>query len=540
MSAVRTTCPFCLCGCESVVTAGHQYRMEYPADARVNRGRLCPRGNSASLVVDHPKRLAYPLLDGREVSWDRAMSYCRDALSVSKPEELAIVYSRGLTEAEVRLVRGFARSQGTGNLVCGYIEPGNCFVRRLKGVKAATLNDVRAAKTMLLVGDAFSTSPVAAGPMVEARYKDRKNRLIVIDCIKTRQAGFAHLFLEVKPGTEPFALVGIAALLDRALAGVDVARLASLSGIEQQQLEQAAAMLGNGPGFVGSSTSLGRNAYPVLHSLASQLVALKAGMPFTGFTEARVPEGEMSFGQLRQAAGEERVKSLFWFGGMYPYSYPELFPEATKLEHRVATSIFRPERAIPGLVLPVPSELEKESVGHSYWGEVNRHAVAAPCSGSRTVGRILGELASVAETPEKPLPAAGVEEALKMAAGAAATHVPGPGPVLVGEKKAIGIGGLYEAEADVCVNPTAAQGLGVVKGSCVVLTTQTGTGEFLVHLTDAVPAGVLSIGVNRHGNRALFPLEFDAAGTAAMPPVRAEIRRSATVPRPAPETRAIA
>ena len=85
MSAVRTTCPFCLNGCESIVTSDYQFRMEYPQDAAVNKGRLCPRGNSASIVVDHPKRLAYPLLDGKEVSWDHAMQYMSSAMAAAKP-----------------------------------------------------------------------------------------------------------------------------------------------------------------------------------------------------------------------------------------------------------------------------------------------------------------------------------------------------------------------------------------------------------------------------------------------------------------------
>ncbi|MCX6844118.1 MAG: hypothetical protein NTX53_17785 [candidate division WOR-3 bacterium] len=535
MNAVRTTCPFCRNGCESIVTSDYQFRMEYPPDSTVNKGRLCPRGNSASIVVDHPKRLAYPLLDGKEVGWDQAMQYCREALAAAKPEDIAVVYSRGLTEAEVRLAWGFARAVGTPNLVCGYVEPDNCFQYGLAGVKAATMDEVKTARTTLLVGDVFNTSPVAAGPMLEARYADRKNRLIVIDSIRTRQAGQAHVFLQVRPGTEVFALLGMVGSLDKGL-GIDVDESAVLSGVGARQLADAAQMLLGGPSFVGSAMHLGRVYHPVQHSLVSQLVAVKAGATFMGFGEARVPFGKMGFEEFRGQAGSGSIKAVFWFGGMYPYSYPELMPElADHVQFRVATSIFRPESALPGLVLPVPSELEKESTGQSYWGVVSRHPVAAAFSGARPLARILGDLASVSEEEPAAVPEKTVDEAVKLTQVASA----GPGAddfVLLGEKRASGIGGFYDVEAEIRLSAPDAARLGVGDGEYVQVESATGRAEFEVRVTAAVPKGVMSVGVNAHRNRALFPMANDTvSGQTLIAPVPVHVAKSARTSKPAVE-----
>jgi anaerobic selenocysteine-containing dehydrogenase len=284
---------------------------------------------------------------------------------------------------------------------------------------------------------------------------------------------------------------------------------------------------------------LGRVYHPVQHSLMSQLVATKAGATFMGFGEARVPFGKTGFEEFRQQAGSGSLKTVFWFGGMYPYSYPELMPELSKVALRVSTSIFRPEMALPGLVLPVPSELEKESTGHSYWGEVSRHPVAAAYNGARPLARILVELATVTEQPVEPMPEAGAREAVAMALAALSGHQQAPagaGFCLLGEKRASGIGGFYDAEDEIRLSARDAAKLGVGNGQHVRVESASGKAEFEVRVTAAVPEGVISIGVNAHRNRALFPLAQDAAsGETVIAPAQVQVVKSAMVSKPAVE-----
>ncbi len=542
MEPKRTTCPFCLNGCESaVVFDGYQYRMEYVADGKVNMGKLCPRGNSANVIVDHPKRLSYPLLGGQETTWTSALEQAKGWLASMGPEQVAVVYGRGLTDQELRLVAGFAKAVGTKKLVCGHVEPENSFNYRIEGVKPASLDQIREAKAMLLVGDVFMTSPVAAGPMIDARYADRSNRLVVIDSLKTRQCGFAHVFIQVHPGTEPFALMALAGMLDKKLKGVDKEKLAGLAGADMALLEAAAKILGSGAtGFVGSAMHMGRVRYPILHSLASQLVAQKAGFSFTGFGEARLPLGTMSFLKLRQEVEAGTVRMLFWFGGLYPYSYPELVPEFGRIEHSVATSIFRPESALPGYVLPVPSELEKESVGRSYWGEVSRHPVATPYSGTRAVSWIIEQLWTGVGPADfaAPGPAKTADVVSRVADAAARYSAPEAEWLLVGEKKAIGIKGIYDPEDWTRLNPADAAKLGVTDESYVRVESETSSGEYRVHVSGDVPAGVLVVGANRHANRAMFPLVTGELDDPVSPPAPAKVTKSVRLATPAAEAKA--
>ena len=543
MSTTRTTtCPFCLNGCTSGVSFdGYQYRMDYAVDAHVNRGRLCPRGNSASIVVDHPKRLSYPLLDGRETTWQQAGELVRRWLRAAGAGGLAIVYSRGRAADEVRRLHGLARELGTPYLACGHVEPENAFNHRLAGVEDATLEDVQSAKATLLVGDVFNTSPVASWRMLEARYADRKNRLVVVDSLRTRQSGFAHVFVQVRPGTEPFALLALAALLDRKLSGVDVDRHAALAGVERGLLETAAkALEPKTPGFVGSAMHPGRVRHPALHSLASQLVARAAKKPFTGFRETALPFGPTGFSSLREAVAAGKVKMLFWTGGLYPGSYHELMPELDKVEHRVATAIFVPDPPIPGLVLPLTAELERSSVGGSYWGEVKRSPVASPFSGSRGFADVLGLLGRAEEADVAAPKPESVEAVVAMAAGAVAAERASDGWLLVGEKKAIGIRGFFDDEETILVNAADAGRLEVDDEDYVAVKGPVAEAAFQVHVSRQVPPGVLCVGTNVHRNRALFPLGVDpATGETVVGPVRVEVEKAGVKVGPASETRAV-
>ncbi|MEO0080357.1 MAG: molybdopterin dinucleotide binding domain-containing protein [candidate division WOR-3 bacterium] len=528
--SARTTCPFCLNGCELEVRFNYQFRMEYPADGKINQGRLCARGNSASIVIDHPRRLAYPLLDGKEITWEAALGKIRGWLSEVRPEEIGIVYSRGMSEQEIGMVQTWAESFGGANLVCGYIEPDNFLGEELAGARRATLEDLAQAKRMLIVGDAFGKSPVAAKHIVEARYRDRASRLVVIDSIKTRLAGFAHLFIWVRPGTEPWALGAIAGLIDRSLKGIDVERFARVCGVESGQFQEAAKIVsGSEPGVVISALCLGHSTQPELHSLLSQLVALKAGKPFAGFGEARLPEGRLPFGRFREAVAQGRIRLVFWFGGLHPYSYPEIFPEMKIVTYRVATSIFRPDEPLPGLVLPVPSELEKDSTGFSLWGEVRRQPVAKPVSGSRFVEQIVRELGGKAEGGMWKAEGGGrkVEEVVAaLAAAPEPSDSSGDGFLLLGEKRAIGIGGFFETEQEISIHPDDAARVGVREADGVVVKSPVGERVFQVHVTPTVPAGVVAVGVNCHANRALFPIAtLEPSGRAVIPPVKVQVWR---------------
>ncbi len=537
MEIKSTTCPMCRNGCQvGIQFDGYQYRVEYLSDVPPNNGRLCPRGNGNNIVIDHPKRLSYPLLNGKEINWATAFDLMKRWCTQVKADEIAVVYSRGAGASELGWVRALADTLGTDNLVCGYLEPDNAFGYQLEGVRWATLDDLSATRATLLVGDVFSTSPVAAKRIIEARYADKKSRLAVIDSIKTRQAGFAHLFLQPRPGTEYLVMAGIAGLLDPGLK-LDIDGIVRATGVAKEQMTAVADLLkGTDNGLVAVAACLGRVAEPLWHSLAAQLVALKSGKPFVGFGEALVPEGKIGFGRLKEKIVSGRIKLVFWFGGLYPYSYQELLPELQKIEFRIATSIFRPAEPLPGLVLPVPSELEKEGALVTLWGRMECHSVAKPVSGSKPVKEIVAQLGV---TKEVTFPAGGkvmgladvikgIGLALEKQGGTAGASARSSEDksrmVLVGRKEAIGVAGFFDPEGEVVVHPVDARKLQVKDGDLLGLRTKTGEGRFKVRVMLITAEGVLSIGVNVHNNRRLFPVEFDPEfGNAKIPPTEVEV-----------------
>ncbi|HTW91633.1 MAG TPA: hypothetical protein VMH22_07980 [bacterium] len=512
--------------------------MHYFVDGAVNKGRLCARGNCANTVLDHRERLCRPLLDGHDTTWPEAEALVRQWLSEVKPQELGLVYSRGRTAADTRQLRGLAQELGTPNLACAHIEPESGFDYRLEGVTDASLAAIESAQVSLLVGDVFNTSPVASWRIIEARYADRKNRLVVIDSIRTRQSGFAHVFIQVRPGTEPFALLVLSALIaPKTVLGVDVDRYARVAGVERRLLETTAAMLGaKVPGFVGSAMHTGRVSYPALHSLASQLVAHVAGKSFNGFRETRLPAGPKRFSDIRKAMTEGRLKMLFWTGGLFPYSYEELLPELAKVEHLVATSIFSPDPPVRGLVLPLTADLEQASLASSYWGPVERSPLAMPLSGTRLFSDVLAWFGRADEVAEPEPRRFDVDEVVAMADRAKVTTKAPAEWLLVGEKKAIGLRGFHDPEEEISVCHADVGKLDVASGSYLRVKSPSATREFRVRVSEAVPAGVLMVGTNVHANRTLFPLvDNSLTGETTVTPVPVELEKAGRTARAAGE-----
>lgn len=84
---VRTTCPYCGCGCEMMLeVANGKLIGTFPSkNSPMNQSKLCIKGWNAHEFVHSPERLTKPLIrkDGSltEVSWDEALDYTAAKLS---------------------------------------------------------------------------------------------------------------------------------------------------------------------------------------------------------------------------------------------------------------------------------------------------------------------------------------------------------------------------------------------------------------------------------------------------------------------------
>jgi formate dehydrogenase alpha subunit len=89
---VRTTCPFCGCGCQMLleVMDGRLIGTIPLKTAPMNQGKLCIKGWNAHAFVHSPERLTTPLLrrNGKleEASWEEALDFTVSRLKAIKAQ----------------------------------------------------------------------------------------------------------------------------------------------------------------------------------------------------------------------------------------------------------------------------------------------------------------------------------------------------------------------------------------------------------------------------------------------------------------------
>lgn len=124
---VRTTCPYCGCGCEMLleVMDGKLIGTFPSKTGPMNQGKLCIKGWSAHEFVHSPERLTTPLVrkNGalQEVSWDEALDFTASRLTEIKAkhggDSLAFLASARCTNEESYLVQKLCRAAfGTNNV----------------------------------------------------------------------------------------------------------------------------------------------------------------------------------------------------------------------------------------------------------------------------------------------------------------------------------------------------------------------------------------------------------------------------------------
>lgn len=221
---VPTHCPYCAmqCGMNLLVEDEHVVGLEPRYDFPVNEGRLCPKGVTAYLQVEHPDRLLHPLIkrNGRfeKASWDEALD-----LVVSRFQELQAKYGKdalavysgsSLTTEKTYLMGKFARA-GLGTRFVDY-NGRLCMVSAAAGNNKAfgidraanPWSDIPYAEVLLIAGaNCAETFPVLNKFLWQQR--DNGGRWIVVDPRETGTARQGDLHLQLKSGTDVALTNGI-------------------------------------------------------------------------------------------------------------------------------------------------------------------------------------------------------------------------------------------------------------------------------------------------------------------------------------------
>ncbi|MEO0083991.1 MAG: hypothetical protein ABIK33_06395 [candidate division WOR-3 bacterium] len=530
----RTTCPFCLYGCELNINTVNRgdfllRKIEYNPASEINQGRLCARGNLANIILEHRNRLAYPLYNNQNNDWVVALSQIKRQLKENPPEQIAITYDINNTLEEINEIFSFAQDFKINWLARSYLEPESFFNYCTGDIKYANLKDIEQTNGLLIIGDIFNKSPVIAKLILDVKYADRNHRLFYIDSVKTKLAGFANKFLWIKPGTEPLAMLGLIASLGKNakdilgeknynLINKELPTIAKLCGIAEGVFTEIATTFASLPkGVIIVSMDYGKTDDPLLFSLLSQLLTMifPNDKKFLSLSLSSLPFGKTRFGEIFEQIKQRRIKILINFGEFFPFYYPQLMPDLKNLDLFVTTATFRQKLPITGWILPMASILEKSGTINTLWTKQPINPLAQPVNGSKTTTEIINDIAFETESKSKPKLNYKSNISLDELINRALAFIEQKQQVndlwqIIGEETAFGYRGILEEnDHQIVLNSFSANNLQVHDGDVVKLTANSAESNFTVKIKDNIHNNVALISVNNPINRVFFPFKID-------------------------------
>lgn len=281
-SLIPTICPYCGVGCAFyvVVENGRAVGLEYITEHPVSQGALCPKGNAALEVLDHPERLTQPLIKKnghfREATWDEALDLVSRKLGEIRgtqgPDALGFLASAKCSNEENYLLQKLARLLGTNNVDhCARL----CHAPTVVGLShslgsAAMTNPIPylvESDCVFVIGSNFAENHAPVARWVW-KAKDRGAKVIVADPRLTPTAWLADVFLQLRPGSDVALLNGMMhvilneGLVDRRfiaerttgfedlarhLADYPLSRVAEISGVPPARIVAAARAFATAP-----------------------------------------------------------------------------------------------------------------------------------------------------------------------------------------------------------------------------------------------------------------------------------------------------
>jgi formate dehydrogenase major subunit len=221
---VHQVCTHCSVGCSVVaeVQNGVWTGQEPAWDSPINRGTHCAKGASVREIVIGERRLRYPmkLVDGewRRLSWDQAMGEIATKLleirEKNGPESAYWLGSAKFTNEASYLFRKLAAFWGTNNVdhqarICHSTTVAGIANTWGYGAQTNSYNDIRNAKTMIIMGgNPAESHPIAMQHVLAARDFNHAH-MVVIDPRFTRTAAHANEYVRIRPGTDIPVVWGI-------------------------------------------------------------------------------------------------------------------------------------------------------------------------------------------------------------------------------------------------------------------------------------------------------------------------------------------
>ncbi|WP_067804155.1 molybdopterin oxidoreductase family protein [Actinomadura formosensis] len=221
------TCPLCeaLCGLELTLDdAGAVTRVRGDADDPFSKGFICPKGATLGRLDGDPDRLAEPLAESAEVTWDAAFEAVREGLAgvIGRHgrDAVAVYLGNPVAHSIAGPLYGAAivKALGTRNLFTSstsdqmpkHVSCGHMFGDPL----AIAVPDLDRTDHLLMLGanPLESNGSLASAPDFPGRLRAiraRGGRVTVVDPRRTRTAALADEHLFIRPGTDAFLLMAL-------------------------------------------------------------------------------------------------------------------------------------------------------------------------------------------------------------------------------------------------------------------------------------------------------------------------------------------
>lgn len=230
---VRTTCPYCGCGCEILleVLDGRLTRTLPSKTHPVNQGRLCIKGWKAHEFVHNPNRLTTPLVrrNGQlePASWNEALGFIVDRLKAIKEEHggnsLAFLSSARCTNEENYLFQKLCRAGfQTNNIdhcarLCHSSTVAGLATVFGSGAMTNSIPEIEDSDCIFITGSNTSVAhPLVAYRVFRAKAKGAK--VIVVDPRGIPIAAAADIHVRQRLGSDVALINGIMhVILDRGL-----------------------------------------------------------------------------------------------------------------------------------------------------------------------------------------------------------------------------------------------------------------------------------------------------------------------------------
>ncbi|WP_043362338.1 formate dehydrogenase subunit alpha [Belnapia sp. F-4-1] len=214
---VKNVCTHCSVGCSVIaeVQDGVWTGQEPAYESPINRGTHCAKGASVRELVHGGRRLKYPMkLVGGEwqrLSWDQALDEISAKLleirERSTPEAVFWLGSAKFTNEAAYLFRKFGAFWGSNNTdhqarICHSTTVAGVANTWGYGAQTNSYNDIRNAKTMIIMGgNPAESHPIAVQHILAGRELNRSN-FFVVDPRFTRTAAHATDYVRIRPGTD--------------------------------------------------------------------------------------------------------------------------------------------------------------------------------------------------------------------------------------------------------------------------------------------------------------------------------------------------